>query len=247
MRNEEFAAITRRIQAVLEEKESHLTPFCDVTVKIQDGKPVLVEILTKHKPGLGSDLAPTLWLDYPPTTRHPTDMRGRRCFGGLSAAGHGREAAFVLLFPPDDSEGQWRTLDWTWTAAHGEAVNANTVATTVMDAADTYNFPEVGFDPWDMAAVAGRLTHAGLAAAEVRQGFHSLTHPTRLVVELMQARRIVSEVPQAFGLGRLALKEDAAGNLQPDDSRSTGIASPIHALINAMARALAHEGNKPTV
>lgn len=39
-----------RLVRALAEQADRLTVFCEVTTKIQAGKPVIVEVLTKHKP-----------------------------------------------------------------------------------------------------------------------------------------------------------------------------------------------------
>lgn len=42
--------LLRTITDAITEVENDLRPFCEVNVKVQDGKVVLVEVLTKHKP-----------------------------------------------------------------------------------------------------------------------------------------------------------------------------------------------------
>lgn len=43
---------TKRVMDAIAERDGDIRPYCDITVKVQDGKPVLVEILSKHKPTL---------------------------------------------------------------------------------------------------------------------------------------------------------------------------------------------------
>lgn len=42
--------ITQRVMDAIAERDADIRPYCDITVKVQDGKPVMVEILSKHKP-----------------------------------------------------------------------------------------------------------------------------------------------------------------------------------------------------
>lgn len=41
---------TQRVMDAIAERDADIRPYCDILVRVQDGKPVHLEITTKHKP-----------------------------------------------------------------------------------------------------------------------------------------------------------------------------------------------------
>lgn len=229
------------IVAIMEQAERiDANPYADINITVQAGRPVLTRITTTHKPRASSDPEPAHWLYYPPTARRSVPLAGRPCFGGLSVDGRGEESSLVLLFPPAKEDAEWMVLDWTAIAECGKAVDVRTVVGNMTRLAQQYSPVAVGYDPFGPSATVRQMEANGVPVVEIRQGARTTTRPLRHLISLMDDKRIISLVPQVCGMGSLFLCEDGSGNLRPDHNKSTGITSPIEALVNAMAVALVH-------
>lgn len=99
----------------------------------------------------------------------------------------------------------------------------------VVDYAEVYRFlleevrprfkglAQVGYDPWNANHLASSLAAAGLPMVEVRQGYASLSGPSKLFEALVRSRRIRHDgnLVMRYCVANCEVASDPAGNIKP--------------------------------
>jgi phage terminase large subunit-like protein len=184
----------------------------------------------------------------------------RPAFGGLDLASTTDLAAFVLAIPNDDN-----TIDvvphfWTpsenlrerglrdrapyevWerehllTATPGAVISYDAIRETIQDAAEIYDLRAVSYDPWNSSHLVQQLESDGITMLTTRQGFASLSAPTKELLRLVldgKLRHGGNPVLRRM-IDVTAAEIDAAGNVKPSKSRSTGRIDGVVALVMAI-------------
>lgn len=199
--------------------------------------------------------------------------RGRRCFGGVDLAATTDLTASVLVFPPDAEVEVWRFLprffvpseaianrvrrdrvpydQWARSGAliatEGNVVDYDFVKTQILADAEMFQIERFGFDPFNALQVMIQLGGEGLPTEKVRQGFLSLSGPSKELERLL-----LSDMFEHGGhpildwcASNVAIEMDAAGNIKPSKSKSTERIDGIAALVTALALANSDEGGAP--
>jgi phage terminase large subunit-like protein len=103
----------------------------------------------------------------------------------------------------------------------------------------------VGFDPYNATHLTNELSSGGAPMVKVRQGFITLSPPTKEVQRLVMVGRRDSPMIEHGGnpvarwaVDNLAVLFDAAGNVKPDKEHSGDKIDPFAALATAMSEAL---------
>ena len=109
---------------------------------------------------------------------------------------------------------------------------------------DRYNLIEVGFDPWNATQIAVDLGKAGVKTVEVRQGYGSLSEPTKHLMTLVLGQKLahLANPVLRWMAGNLVVTQDAAGNIKPDKAKSSEKIDGIAGLVIALSRAIATPG-----
>lgn len=99
---------------------------------------------------------------------------------------------------------------------------------------------EVAFDPWNATGLVTHLQNAGVTCVPIRQGFASLTAPSKALETLVakQLLRHAGHPVLALNAANVIAETDSAGNIKPSKAHSTGRIDGIPALVNALARAI---------
>ncbi len=110
-------------------------------------------------------------------------LKGRRCFGGLDLSSKIDLSSFVLVFPPEEKDGQWDVICkaycpeesilkrsrtdrvnydiWSQqgflTATPGDVIDYAFIEKDIIQASQDYQLMEIGFDPWNAQATATRI------------------------------------------------------------------------------------------
>jgi len=193
------------------------------------------------------------------------DLRGRRCYVGMDLSTTTDLTALVAVFPDADESGgfdvraaffvpadrmkargdrdrvpyeQWAREGYL-TATAGNVVDYEAVRVQLREWADQYDLREVAFDPWNATDLVTRLSEQdGLTCVPIRQGFASLSAPTKSL-----EKAIVSQVLRHDGhpvlrwnVGNVAVETDAAGNLKPSKKVSAERIDGVVALVMAVDR-----------
>jgi len=196
----------------------------------------------------------------------------RPCYAGVDAAWTTDLAAIALLFPPTDADSQWSVIVQFWMPEEavrkrtqadgvpyetwarqgfietvpGNAVEARPLKQFLRKARELFELREVAYDPWNWRTTATELIEEEFHCVEIRQGYATLSEPTKKLLELYQDRKIRhgNNPVLNFCANCLDLQSDRKDNVQPakpERSKSTKRIDGISAMVTAMTRALAAE------
>ena len=206
------------------------------------------------------------------TTR--IDMMGRPCFGGVDLASTSDLSALCLLFPREDwgftalwrfwtpednipaldsrtngAASRWVEDGWL-TTTPGNVQDYDYIRSDLNDLSETYDIQSVGFDPYNATQLVNDLTADGIQMVKVRQGFMTLSAPTKEMQRLLLRGSKAKGHPGIEHLGNpvmrwcvdnLGVEIDAAGNIKPSKKKSGDKIDGVAALVNALAEATAQE------
>lgn len=192
-------------------------------------------------------------------------LRGRACYVGLDLSSTTDVTAAVALFPDDDGQtfdvvphfwlpeanlaererrdhlpyGQWAASGHL-TLTPGNVVDYRHIRDFLIDFADKHPVLELAYDPWNATGLVTELAELGMRVAPTRQGFATLSAPTKELERLVLTRGIRHgghPVLRAHADAAL-VKTDPAGNAKPDKatsvSRIDGVVATIMALNSGM-------------
>ena len=98
---------------------------------------------------------------------------------------------------------------------------------------------EIAYDPWHATDVVERLkAQDGFTCVPIRQGFASLSAPTKSLEKAILGRTLRHDGHPVLRwcIGNVAVETDAAGNLKPSKARSPERIDLVAALVNAIDR-----------
>jgi len=183
-----------------------------------------------------------------PTMARLERLRGQRCWGGLDLSTRTDLSSFCLRFE-EDEEGVVEALSWFWVPEEnielrvrrdqvpydrwvqdgwiavtpGAIIDYDVIREFILDeVAGVVQIEEIGFDPWNATQFATQLMEAGAKVVEVRQGFLSLSEPSKSWEALIVSKRERhgGHPVMRWMVGHLSREEDAAGNIKPSKKRS---------------------------
>ena len=200
----------------------------------------------------------------------PTDdLLGRPCYGGLDLSSTTDLSAFVLLFP--DKEGGYDLLAWHWlpeegmhererrdrvpyslwarqgflNVTPGNVIDYEYIKAQIYALAAQYEIREAGYDPWNAMQLVLDLQTEGINMVPVRQGFASLSAPTKEFEKLVLGRKLRhgGNPLLRWEADSVTVLSDPSGNLKPvkpDRIKSTARIDGIVATVTALFSALRH-------
>jgi phage terminase large subunit-like protein len=205
----------------------------------------------------------------------PEELAGRSCFAGLDLSTTTDISAFVLAFPPEDDGELWKVLCRFWIPEANvakrvqrdrvpydqwirdgfiEATSGNVIDYTVLhqriqEDGERFRIRQIAFDRWNATQLSTQLTDDGFEMMPFGQGFGSMSGPTKEVEKLIVGRQIAhaGNPVLRWMMSNVSVKQDPAGNLKPDKSKSTERIDGVVALVMAVGRAtLEPEPREPT-
>ena len=200
------------------------------------------------------------------------DLIGLPCYGALDLANRNDLAAFVLVFPIGNTfrcitrfwcpqkqiiersrrdrvpYDQWAKAGFI-TATPGDAIDNEFIRAEVLRLGAKFKIRDVGFDPWAATETSIRLQDEGVKMVEYRQGFRSMSEPTKNLYTLILEGRFQHNGNPVLRwmAGNAAVAQDAAGNLKPDKEKSSDKIDGIVALVMGIGRATANVTVKASV
>jgi phage terminase large subunit-like protein len=212
------------------------------------------------------------WMDMAAwdACRVPVDVEallGRRCYVGLDLSSRVDLTAAVLVFPDDDDGvtivprfwvpadnvearerkdrvpyGQW-IRDGLITATPGNVVDQGFIREELNQLGKEFGVQELAFDPWNATKIATELMGDGFQVAEIRQGFRSLSEPTKHLGALVAGRKIRHDghAVLRWNMANMVIRTDANGNISPDKSKTVERIDGVVALIMGLGRAIVAE------
>jgi len=195
------------------------------------------------------------------------DLEGEICYAGLDLATTTDIAAFVMVFPED---GSYSVVCRFWvpeenvdkrvitdrvpydlwidqgfiTATEGTVIDYRVIRKEINELQERFNIKEIAFDRWGATEIMQNLEDDGFTVVQFGQGFASMASPTRelLKITLGKQLRHGGNPVLTWMADSMVVKEDPAGNVKPDKSKSTERIDGMVALIMGLDRAVRNEG-----
>lgn len=203
-------------------------------------------------------ILPDAWRACRPR-RDKLSLRGLSCFGALDLGKVNDLSAFVLAFP----EGaDLDVLVWFWMpekfvsirskrdrvpyeewvrqglieATPGDVTDYNVIRARIKQFASEYQIKEIDFDPWQATQLALDLQDDGATVVECRQGFASMSGPTKELERLIYAGalRHGSNPVLDWMSSNVVVRKDPAENIKIDKARSRERVDGMVALVMAV-------------
>jgi phage terminase large subunit-like protein len=211
------------------------------------------------------------WDACPPLTPEE-ELKGREAWGGLDLASTTDLAALWLWLPDEDDydilvrlwcpeEGvakrskRDRVPYDRWVdqgfikATEGDVTDYDVIRADLAELGETYRINEIGYDPWNATQLVTQLTSDGLLMVPIRQGFASLSAPTKEILKLILEKRVrLGGHPVLRWMAQnVAVRTDPAGNIKPDKERSSDRIDAIAAGVTGLARVIVRQSEGPSV
>jgi phage terminase large subunit-like protein len=193
------------------------------------------------------------------------DLSGRRCYAGLDLASTTDIAALVLAFLPEregeplyllpffwipednaiERERRDRAPYLTWARqghiemTPGNVIDYAYIRRRLNELAETYQIAEVAYDPWNATQLSIQLQEDGITMVEMRQGFASLSGPSKELLRLVLSGGVAhgGNPVLRWMADNVTAKTDPAGNVKPDKGKSANKIDGIVAAVMAIGRA----------
>jgi len=212
------------------------------------------------------------WLQMQVWDENPSDFNeavaaGRSCWAGLDLASTTDIAALVLVFKEDNGFGLisrfWMPEEnvrkaserdkvpydvWVkqghMKATAGNVVDYDVIRAEINELGAKYRIEEIAIDRWNATQIATQLDADGFTVAMFGQGFASMSAPSKEFERVMLERNLNhgGNPVLRWMASNVSRKDDAAGNIKPDKSTSTGRIDGIVAAIMGIGRASVNEG-----
>jgi len=193
-----------------------------------------------------------------PTTR--AQLAGKKCYVGMDLSTTTDLTALVAVFPDDQGfdvlaqcfvpEDRIRERshrdhvpydEWArqglLTATPGAVVDYDAIRRVLQGWAAEFSLQMIAFDPWNATDLVTRLQQQdGLVCVSMRQGFASLSAPTKALEQAVLSRRLRQNGDPVlrWNVSNVAVESDPAGNLKPSKTKSTERIDGVVALIMAV-------------
>lgn len=215
----------------------------------------------------------TRWLrmeDWTACERELGDLDGEPCFGGLDLGAKLDLNAFALWFPKQRAllchfwlprenlrermdrdrvpYDQWERAGFL-TLTDGNSVDQDAIRRHINALSSRYEIQEIGFDPWNATQMSYWLQEDGAKVWELRQGFKTLSEPTKEFEKLVVSHTLAHDGNPIlrWQVGNVIPRVDENGNARPDKARSRGRIDGVVAAIMAIAVSLREPPKKASV
>ncbi len=187
-------------------------------------------------------------------------LRGRRCYVGLDLSTTKDLTAAVAVFPDGEDfdvlcaffcpkeqirersvrdrvpYDEWQRRGFLH-ATPGNVVDYEAVRQLLKDWASEFDLKIIAYDPWNARDLVTRLQEQdGFTCVEMRQGFSSLSSPTKSVEKAVLSKRLRHDGHPVLRwcMSNVAIETDATGNLKISKKVSTERIDGAAALVMAV-------------
>jgi len=203
------------------------------------------------------------------------DMAGRMCFAGIDLSSTRDLTALDLLFPPEDDDEPWKLIprfympdenikvremeskapyvQWAQEGhievTPGNVVDYDHIRKDIEQLGLQVQFLELALDRWNSTQLMTQLGDDGLTVVPFGQGFASMSGPSKEFEKLVLSQGIMhdSNPVMTWMVSNVAVKQDPAGNIKPDKSKSRDKIDGVTAGIMALGRGIADDNNNQPV
>jgi phage terminase large subunit-like protein len=200
--------------------------------------------------------------------QYEEDIEGTAAWAGLDLASTTDIAAFVVVVP--DSDGTYSVLPYFFVPKErvneravrdrvpydlwvkqgfieetpGNVIDYRYIRKRINEVGQQFNIREIAFDRWGATEIMQSLDDDGFTVVQFGQGFASMAHPTKELLRLVLDKKIRhgGNTVLRWMADNMTVKQDPAGNVKPDKSKSSEKIDGVVALIMALDRALRAEG-----
>jgi len=200
---------------------------------------------------------------------NPDDLVGKECIAGLDLSTTKDITALALLFPVGD---EIFVIPHFWIPEHelyersvrdavpydfwvkqelihttpGNIIDYSFIRKKINDLADVYSIQEIAHDPWNATQIALDLAGDGFAMVPIRQGFISMSAPSKELERLVMGRKLRhgGHPVLRWMLDCASIIQDATGNIKPvkpDRRQSSKRIDGIVATVIGLARIIARD------
>lgn len=165
----------------------------------------------------------------------------------IFALPEGRFAVLPTIFAPQSALQQARRESIplaAWTregflkVTSGDVIDQAAIRNEVMAMSKEFKVVELAFDAWNATILATELQAEGITVVEVRQGFRTLSEPTKELAALLANGQLQhgGHPVLRWMADNMTVRQDANGNIAPDKARASEKIDGIVALIMALTR-----------
>ncbi len=194
----------------------------------------------------------------------PEDLRGRGCYLGLDLSSTTDLSALAVLFPNDDDWYDLWPFFWlpeeqlarrverdrvpydVWARegfldlTPGNVIDYEHIRQKVLWCVEQFDVRELAYDPWNATQLIAQIEADGVTCVPIRQGFASMTAPTKDVLRLILGQHLHhgGHPVLRWNVANAATEQDAAGNIKFSKKRSLERIDGLIAVTNAVDRAM---------
>ena len=193
-------------------------------------------------------------------------LRGRECYGGLDLSSTTDITAFVLVFPPRNSEENYIVLPYFWIpednlklrvrrdhvpydvwekqgfikTTEGNVVHYGFIEKFIESLGERFNIREIAFDRWGAVQMVQNLEGMGFTVVPFGQGFKNMSPPTKELMKLTLEQKIAhgGHPVLRWMMDNIYIRNDPAGNIKADKEKSTEKIDGAIATIMGLDRAI---------
>jgi phage terminase large subunit-like protein len=136
----------------------------------------------------------------------------------------------------------WAEAGWI-ILTPGNVTDYTTIKMMVLDDHLHLDLKCVGYDSWNSSQLVIALTYEGVEMHPLRQGFVSLSTPTKELEKMIYTLKILHENNPVtrWMLSNVELSTDPAGNIKPDKKKSSEKIDGIASMVGALGMILTQE------
>lgn len=133
------------------------------------------------------------------------------------------------------------------TLTPGSVVDYEWIKSYIMAKSEVFSIQEICFDPWNATQIANDLANEGFEMVEVRQGYRTLSEPTKHIMGLVLQKKLIhfNNPVLTWAINNAVVTQDPAGNIKLDKSKTTFRIDPAVAMVISHVRARLNEDNTP--
>lgn len=196
------------------------------------------------------------------------EFKGRKCYGGVDLSSTSDFSALAWVFPEEDGDGYdvlcrfWLPEETvkgkrtamsdqlqSWSRAGyleltpGDVIDYAFIKKRIEEDCALFDVQQIGFDPWHATQLSVELSEEGVAMVPVRQGFRTMSAPSKLLETLVANRslRHGGNPVLRWMADNVVVEMDPYEAIKPSKRKSTERIDGIAALVTALERASAEE------
>lgn len=221
----------------------------------------------------------TRWMDVErwklcatKNVRFRESLKGQRCFGGLDLSSRVDLTALCLNFQTASGVKQlfhfwcpeatieersrrdrvpydaWARAGFV-TLTRGNVVDYDKIRADVNALSKEFKIEQLGIDEWNATQIAVQLEGDGIPVALLRQGFKTLSEPTKELEKIVISKQLEHDGSpvMVWMVDNTATETDAAGNVKPSKEKAREKIDGTVAAVMALGLAIRKQVNKPSV